>query len=340
MNVTSTGAGQTRALWQLDASTDMSATGRPFGSHMMDYSAAIVAPSARWSCRIALFSVCLLLVSLVLHRAASFPTNVAMNLFLVAFAGAALALLIGLVALVQIWRTGFSGIGNMAAGILLPLMAFAGPIGYAMAHNNLPHISDVTTDFVSPPQFVALAKRPDGANPSRYPGAHVAEVQAKGYPDLRSLTIERSPEEAFELVEEAVRKLRWHVVVSEPPTARSNKPGHLEATEQTMIVGFTDDIAVRIEGIRNRSRIDVRSASRFGSFDFGQNATRVRRFLAEVQTRALSTVAGQGGVASSRARALLKRQKGADRQKGGSRSGRDREQSDAPRGPGQKERQR
>ena len=47
---------------------------RPHGWRMTDTSTAIVAPLARWSCRIALFSVSLLLVGLVLHRATSFST--------------------------------------------------------------------------------------------------------------------------------------------------------------------------------------------------------------------------------------------------------------------------
>ena len=46
----------------------------------------------------------------------------------------------------------------------------------------------------------------------------------------------------------------------------------LEATDQTMIMGFTDDVVVRVEGTLNRSRIDIRSASRYGVVDFGQNA--------------------------------------------------------------------
>ena len=111
---------------------------RPHGWRMTDHSTAIVAPLARWSCRIALFSVSLLLVSLVLHRVTSFSTAVAMNLFLVGYAGAAMAILIGAVAFVQIWRTGFGGAASVAVGVLMPLLMFAGPVGYAVAFHNLP----------------------------------------------------------------------------------------------------------------------------------------------------------------------------------------------------------
>ena len=49
------------------------------------------------------------MVGLVLHRLTSFPTPVALNLFFVAFVGAAVALLAGLIALAQIWHTGTAG---------------------------------------------------------------------------------------------------------------------------------------------------------------------------------------------------------------------------------------
>jgi uncharacterized protein (DUF1499 family) len=317
----------------------MSSAAMAHGWRMTDQSTTLVAPAARWSGRFALFSVGLLVVSLCLHRFTSFPTRVAMNLFAVGFAGAGLAMLIGLVALVQIWRTGCGGAGSMALGILLPLAAFTGPMGYAVTHNNLPRINDVTTDTTSPPQYVALAKRPHGANSSAYAGPQVAAQQVKAYPDLRTLVLERSAEDAFEMVEEAVRRLRWRVVAAEPPAARPPRPGTLEATDQTLIVGFTDDIVVRVEGSATRARIDVRSASRYGTFDFGQNAARVRRFLAEVQARVEATsIASRRGAA--RARALLKRQKGGDPQKAGGRSARGPGQSDAQRAPAQKERQR
>jgi uncharacterized protein (DUF1499 family) len=306
---------------------------------MMDYSTGIVAPLARWSCRMALFSVSLLLVALVLHRATSFSTMVAMNLFLVGYAGAAAAMLLGLVALVQIWRTGYGGAGSVAAGILLPMAAFAGPLGYVAAYSHLPRINDVTTDMASPPRFVTLAQRTDGANASDYPGAHFAAQQVRAYPDLRTLVLERSAEEAFELVEEAARRLRWRIVAAEPPVARPAKAGILEATDETLIVGFRDDIVVRVEGGPTRARIDVRSASRYGRFDFGQNAARVRRFLAEVQARAEATgIASRRGAA--RARALLKRQKAGDPQKGEGRNARGPGQSNVQRAPAQKERLR
>ena len=78
----------------------------------------IVAPLARWSSRIALFSACVLLVDVVLHRLTPFPTPVAVNLFAVGVAGGGLAVLVGLIAMIQIWRKGYGGAGSAAFGVL------------------------------------------------------------------------------------------------------------------------------------------------------------------------------------------------------------------------------
>ena len=312
---------------------------------MSDRSTAIVAPLARWSSRIALFSASVLLVGVVLHRLTSLPTPVALNLFRVGAGVAALAILVGFIALIQIWRRGYAGAGSAALGILLPVSALAWPLTYVPAFLNLPRINDVTTDTTAPPRFVALAKQRTGVgSPATYPAQRFAAEQQKAYPDLRTFVIERPVVEAFELVEEAVRRLKWRVVTTEPPIARPAKGGVLEATDNTLVVGFTDDIVIRVEGSVNRSRIDVRSASRHGQHDLGQNATRVRRFFAELQTRIDSTtsggVAGRRGLRTTRAGAMVKKLKARDQKKEEARNARVRVQSSAQRERAPKETQR
>jgi hypothetical protein len=303
--------------------------------------------SARWASRIAVFSVGLLLVTLVLHRFSAMPTPLALNLFVVGLAGAGFALLVGLAAAARIWVTGDAGAGSTALGVLLALAALGGPLAHAAIHYDRPWINDVTTDATNPPAFAALAQRPAGANPVRYPGRAFAELQAKAYPDLRPLVLDRSVEEAFELAEEAVKRLRWRVVAGEPPmppsAGKSAEHGIIEATEQTLIVGFTDDIVIRIEGGAKRSRIDARSASRYGSADYGENAIRLRRLMAEIRGRAELTPSAAVATRTKErtpggaARALLKRQKARDQQKAASRNARGPAKSGAQRAPARKE---
>ena len=309
---------------------------------MIDRSTMIVAPLARWSSRIAVFSASLIIVGVVLHRLTSFPTHVAVNLFAVGAAGMGLAMLTGLIALMQIWRRGLAGAGKAAFGILLPSLLLAWPLTFVPALMNLPRINDITTDVAAPPRFMTLAKLRTGeTNPAAYPGERFAQAQQKTYPDLRTFVLDRGVEEAFELVEEVVRKLKWRVAASEPPAGKPAKIGTLEATDLTTVIGFTDDIIVRVEGSATRARIDVRSASRYGQADLGQNASRVRRFLAELQSRTDATgapiLAGRRGLRSTRTGAMVKKVKGRDPQKAESRNKRDRVQSSAQRGRGQKE---
>jgi Protein of unknown function (DUF1499) len=280
-------------------------------------------------------------VGLVLHRLTTFPTPVALNLFLVAFAGAALALLIGLIALVQIWHNGYAGAGGAAIGILLPLLMAIWPLAYLQAYRNMPALNDVTTDLTSPPRFTVLAKqRVESNNGPVYPTARFAELQQKSYPDLRTFVIDRPVEETFELVEETAARLKWKVVLADAPVGKTAKGGLLEAIDQTLVMGFTDDIVVRVEGNLNRSRVDVRSASRYGAVDLGQNATRLRRFLAELKARSETTspqIAGRRGLRSTRTGAMAKRAKDKLPEKAASRSERDRAQSSAQRARAQKE---
>jgi hypothetical protein len=300
--------------------------------------------SARWARRIAIFSVSLLVVTLALHRLSVMPTPLALNLFAVGLGGAGLALLVGLTAATRIWFTGEAGAGSAALGILLALAALGGPLANAAIRYDRPRIHDITTDTANPPAFVTLAQRPPGANPAAYPGQAFAELQVKSYPDLRTLVLDRSAEEAFELAEEAVRRLRWRVIAEEPPmppsAGKPAEPGLIEATEQTLLVGFTDDIVIRIEGGPKHSRIDARSASRYGGSDFGENAMRLRRLMAEI--RAQAEITPSAAVAARRtsgtaARELLKRQKARDQQKAESRNARGPARSGAQRAPARKE---
>jgi uncharacterized protein (DUF1499 family) len=298
---------------------------------MTTQSMPFVAPLARWSARLALFSVGLLLVALALHRLGFVSTLLALNLFAAGCAGGALAVLMGLAAFSQIWLHGQGGGLTVAIGIALPMLAVSVPAGFFAATYNLPRINDVTTDLASPPRFVILASRSPGANPSTYPGPDVGNLQAKAYPDIRTLVVDRPVDETFEVIEEVARRMRWTVVTAEVRAGRPPaKSAILEATDQTLIVGFVDDIVVRVAGTNSRARIDARSASRYGNFDFGQNAARLRKFLAEVAMRTDATsptgIAKRRALRNARTRALLKKQKARDQQKAAPRTPRGRAQ--------------
>ena len=249
-------------------------------------------PFAAWSRRVALFSVQLALLGIVLHRFLSLPTPVAINLFATALGGAVVAIGIGLIAFAVIWRHGRSGTWSASAGVLFGLLLLAWPAAYAPVYFSSPALNDVTTDTAVPPRFVALAQqRRKDSNPVLYPGAAAAKLQADLYPDLKPVISPRPAPETYEMVNEVVRRLRWDIAAEQPPQGRG-KPGYIEALDRTLILGFYDDVVIRIDGDVRESRIDVRSASRYGEHDLGRNAARVRRLFAEIRTQLETNIAG------------------------------------------------
>ena len=299
-------------------------------------------PFAVWSRRVALFSVQLVVLGVVLHRFASLPTPVALNLFAASIAGAGIAVLLAFGAFVMIWRQGRSGAWSALAGLVFGLALFAWPAGYLPSFLTLPAIHDITTDPVSPPQFVALAKqRPANANSSGYGGAAVAKQQADAYPDVRPFVLPRPANEIFELVGEVARRLHWKVASEVAPQGKG-RPGYIEAVDRTLVVGFTDDIVIRIDGDQRETRIDVRSASRFGEHDLGRNATRVRLLFREIEQQMERSAAGDRSLLrrKSRLKAVPKRPKGAPALSAAQQKSQARAQQGVQRAPPPKEKQR
>ena len=57
--------------------------------------------------------------------------------------------------------------------------------------------------------------------------------------------------------------------------SRTAATARIEAVARTPILGFRDDVVVRIRPDPDGARIDIRSTSRYGRHDFGTNAARV-----------------------------------------------------------------
>lgn len=237
---------------------------------------------AIWSRRVAIFAAQVVIVSVLLHRFDYLGTRVAMNLFAAGAFGGFVALILALIAGVRIWRSGLLGGGHAVAGAMIGLLLLSGPALSLPALLTKPQINDLTTNFRAPPDFSQIATlRKGDANPVKYPGNMVAEQQIQAYPEVRPMMLERSAEATFDLVHEAVTELGWEIVREIKPD--SETPGQIEAVTRTLVMGFPDDISIRVKSSGGETRIDVRSASRYGVHDFGQNAKRITRLFREVR---------------------------------------------------------
>jgi len=234
---------------------------------------------ASWSTRLGWFAFVVVMLSIAIVRTGFLEIEPALATFGAALVLAALAILLAFASFVAIWRQGFAGIGRAVLGLLLGLLLLAYPGYFAYRASKLPMINDISTDTTNPPRFAVLARlRPPGT--SDYPGARVAALQAKAYPDIDGLEYEAPVQLVYRIVLQVVTKRKWHIVDAIAPTAQ--RPGEIEAVATTLIMGFRDDVAVRVSNAAGSARIDVRSASRYGSTDFGTNAKRIASLLGDI----------------------------------------------------------
>ncbi len=88
--------------------------------------------------------------------------------------------------------------------------------------------------------------------------------------DPGPLELPLPPAAALPRVETAVKSLpRWRVESADASA------GTVAATRRTRIFRFTDDVTIRLEAIPTGTRLHVRSKSRVGKSDFGQNRRNV-----------------------------------------------------------------
>jgi uncharacterized protein (DUF1499 family) len=205
---------------------------------------------------------------------------------LATFAGALVFAVFGIVlafgAFIVIWKDGIRGMGHAfgAIGIGLALIAYPAYLG-ALAYK-LPMINDITTDALDPPRFDVLARlRPRGT--VEYAGLYAAELQRRAYPDVEPLNVNATPNAAYDAAMAVIVRRKWRVVVDRPPQPRND--GVIEAVARTPIMGFREDVALRVRADPDGTRIDMRSASRYGRHDFGSNAARIKSLLDDIDDR-------------------------------------------------------
>jgi uncharacterized protein (DUF1499 family) len=240
---------------------------------------------AIWARRIALFSLAATLIAVIIVRSGALDIVPALSTLGGALALALVAILLAFGAGIAIWTEGVGGIREAVTALLLGLALIAYPLYIGIKAYKLPAIYDVTTDPIDPPRFEAIARlRPRDANPVTYAGLYTAEQQRVAYSDIEPELTTASPQEAYDAVIKVIGKRKWHVVDARPPQAAAPRDGLVEAIARTPILGFRDDVVVRVRATQQGARIDVRSASRYGRHDLGTNAERVRALIEDVDT--------------------------------------------------------
>jgi uncharacterized protein (DUF1499 family) len=192
---------------------------------------------------------------------------------------AVLAVLAALLAFAIIWFTGRHGGRQALFGLILAILLLAYPAYVAQQTIWLPRLYDISTDIADPPNFsisrAALAAR-NGATPPSLPLA-ARKPQLKSYPQIEPILLDLDAKESFDAVLKAVAENGWRVVEKRAPGGRMGL-GHVDAIATSFLLRFPSDVTVRIRPLVGQTRIDVRSAARFGPFDFGAPARNIANF--------------------------------------------------------------
>src|SRR5215470_6421613 len=250
------------------------------------YQTEPVSALATWSRNLAVFSVVAVLVSILIVRFGFLEIKPAMATFFGGLAIAGLSILLGLAAFAAIWQTGSRGMGRILMALLINAVVLAYPAYLALQYRKLPKIYDITTDPIDPPRFEALARlrAGEGANSAVYAGLYSAEQQRNAYPDIETVELELPALRAYDVVLQLVNKRKWKIVDERPPQPR--RDGRIEAIAQTLIMGFREDVVIRIKADGEDSRVDIRSSSRYFESDLGSNAKRVTQLIEDINTAA------------------------------------------------------
>lgn len=241
---------------------------------------------ALWSRRLGTLAFPLAVIGTAFHRTGAAEGTAGLAVLGVILACALAGLLLGLLAFLRIWNEGNDGTRFAVIGVIWSLTVLIFPASLLPAFFTLPRLWQATTDFTDPPTFVwsLRARGPDARDSNLMPSEQKA-LQSEAYPTVVPLRIDLPPPDAYALALQLVEARGWQILDRKPPQNRI--PGRIEAVARTPAFGFRDDVVIRVSPVLRETRIDMRSASRLGAFDFGTNAKRIVEFLTEMRDRAV-----------------------------------------------------
>ena len=246
-----------------------------------------VSSLASWSRNLAVFAVVAVVVSILIVRFGFLEIKPALATFFGALACAGLSMAIGIIGAAAIWQSGARGTTRILLAFLIDTAVLAYPAYLTYQYRKLPRLYDITTDPIDPPKFEALARlrTGEGTNPAAYAGLYSAEKQRVAYPDIETVELELPVQRAYEITLQLVTKRKW-LVIDERPPQPPRRIGRIEAVARTPIMGFREDVSIRVSPDDEDSRVDIRSASRYFESDLGSNAARVRKLIEDLNTAA------------------------------------------------------
>lgn len=241
--------------------------------------------SAKWSVRFAFLSAILFVLSSLGHRSERIETPEFLWLLAIVAGLALFAVLLSIKGFTSVWRRGDRGFASAFWGAVIALLVLAPFVTTLYQALALPTIYDVSTDVTDPPELFAAGQRTERMNPL-VNDEDSRGLQSSAYPQVTGRRYEGSPDRILTAVNTVIANNGWTII------SQRGEPGEdeeilLEVVARTWLMGFTSDVVIRLADEGETTYVDMRSVSRYGIHDLGENADRITAFMtaldAEVQ---------------------------------------------------------
>ncbi|RYE10571.1 MAG: DUF1499 domain-containing protein [Hyphomicrobiales bacterium] len=231
---------------------------------------------AVWARRFGALALPLAFLPVLLHRAHLITSDNFVVVEMAAMALAAIAVAAAIVAFARLWVTGDRGWARAGVAFFFGILCLLPGAFFAWQAASRPSSADVSTDFGNPPPLVSFVE-------SRFMGPDERARIEAAYPNARSRNYPITAPQMFTLVETLLDARGWEIRASRSPLSALDA-GQLNAVVTTLL-GFRQEVALRIAGGTDGTTIAMRSASLSSFPDFGENGERVESFLLELDNQ-------------------------------------------------------
>lgn len=241
-----------------------------------------MAPGAVWTRRLGWFSFVLLATIALAHRFGLVETPDLVPLLGAVLAVVLAALAIGVSAHRRYWYFGDRGGSDIFWGFFWSFATMAPLALAAYWYFAYPALVDVSTDTDDPPSMAtASGLRTPDMNPIAAPTQEQAARQKEAYPLVEGRRYELGLERVLPAVEALVARRGWTVTGGQDSVGVALETT-MEALAHSPLLSLPSDVAIRIADEGTATFVDMRSASRYGSRDFGDNAALISAFFSDL----------------------------------------------------------
>jgi hypothetical protein len=247
--------------------------------------------AAEWSRRLSAFALTLFLVAGLSHRYNLLDT--VPFFWVLGIVGTLTIVALGLSAygFYRLWNYGERAGQDALIGLVIGLIAAAPFAISAYRVVTLPRLHDISTDLTDPPAMPEAAKNRTAEMNAVGPisAADVARQQ-EGYPLVTGRRYAAPSDRVFESIVTLTAERGWRMYrIASPPAEGAEIT--IEAAAGSYLLNLPADVAIRLTDEETSSYVDMRSSSRYGLHDFGDNAARILRFLTDLDAVVAAQVA-------------------------------------------------